>query len=105
MLHLATGAVAAIAFLIAGIVNLSGSNATRTDFVRWGYPAWWCVVTGIMEIGTAALIAWPATRTLGLIVGALIVGAAAATVIRRRDFSHLMPLAVYAVLLVVAFFI
>lgn len=103
MLHIITGAVAAIAFLIAGIVNLRGSAATRSDFVRWGYPAWWCLVTGTIEIGTAALIAWPATRSLGLIVATLVVAAAMLTVLWHRDLSHLIPLGIYAVLVAAAY--
>lgn len=102
MLHGIVGWLAAAAFLAAGIVNARGSPAVRRDFVRWGYPAWWCRVTGALEIVIALLVCLPATRTVGLALGAIVIAAAVVTVLRRRDFSHLVPLGVFAVLLVLA---
>jgi hypothetical protein len=59
-----------LAFLGAGIVNTAGSAAIKNDFVRWGYPRWWNVVTGGLEVLVAALIALPAARIAGLGLGA-----------------------------------
>ena len=91
-----------LAFFGAGAFNALGRNSTRSDFVRWGYPAWWCYVTGALEMATAVLIAVPATRVGGLMLGAVVILAAIVTVLRHRDFSHLMPLGVFAALLVAA---
>jgi len=33
--------------------------AQLDDFVRWGYPRWWNLVTGELEVLVAALIAQP----------------------------------------------
>jgi membrane-bound metal-dependent hydrolase YbcI (DUF457 family) len=49
---------------------------------------------------TAGLIALPATRGVGLIVGAVTIAAAILTVLRHREFSHLAPLALFVALLV-----
>ena len=49
---------------------------------------------------TALLIAVPATRLVGVILGTLIVVVAVATVVRHRDLSHLAPLGVFAALLI-----
>jgi hypothetical protein len=68
-----------------------------------GYPAWWCRVTGGLEMVTALLIALPATRLMGVILGAVIVLVAVVTVVRHRDLSHLAPLGVFATLLVFVF--
>lgn len=51
---------------------------------------------------TAGLIARPASRSLGLALGTIIIVAAVVTVLRRRDFSHLAPLAVFAALIALA---
>ena len=83
---------------MAGIVNVGGSPAIRRNFVRWGYPAWWCRVTGGLEIVIAGLISLPATRTPGLILGALVIAAGIVTVVRHRDFSHLVPLSAFTAL-------
>jgi hypothetical protein len=81
----------ALAFLGAGVVNAAGSAAIKDDFVRWGYPRWWNLVTGALEVLTAALIALPATRAAGLMLGAVICAAAVATAVRARDYGHLPP--------------
>lgn len=46
------------AFAGAGLFNAIGTTATQGSFVRWGYPRWWCRVTGALEIAVAALIAF-----------------------------------------------
>ena len=89
-------------FLGAGLFNAVGTPATRRSFVRWGYPAWWCRLTGGLEMACAVLIALPGHRDVGLVLGAGVVAAAVATVLRRRELSHLVPLGVFAALLVLS---
>jgi hypothetical protein len=81
----------ALAFLGAGIVNAAGSAKIKDDFVRWGYPRWWNLVTGGLEVLVAALIALPATRVAGLALGGVICLAAVATVVRSKDYGHVAP--------------
>ncbi len=80
-----------LAFLGAGVVNAAGSAAIKDDFVRWGYPRWWNLVTGGLEVLVAALIAVPMARDAGLILGTAICAAAVATVLRYRDYGHVPP--------------
>jgi hypothetical protein len=87
------------AFFGAGLFNAIGTAATRKSFVRWGYPQWWCRVTGGSEMAVALLIALPVTRGAGLMLGIVIVAAAVLTVLRHRDLSHLAPLGLFAALL------
>jgi hypothetical protein len=81
----------ALAFLGAGVVNAVGSAAIKDNFVRWGYPRWWNLVTGGLEVLAAALIAIPATRVAGLMLATVICIAAVATVLRHKDYGHLAP--------------
>jgi len=81
----------ALAFLGAGIVNAAGSAAIKDDFVRWGYPRWWNLVTGGLEALVAALIATPAARLAGLGLGAAICVAAVATVVRYKEYGRVAP--------------
>ncbi|WP_426441508.1 DoxX family protein [Bradyrhizobium genosp. P] len=67
-----------------------------------GYPPWWCRLTGGLEIASAVVIALPGSREVGLILGAVIVAAAVLTVVRHREFSHLVPLGVFVALLALA---
>lgn len=89
------------AFAAAGLINAIGRPAGKSDFARWGYPPWWCYVTGALEIGAAVLIALPASRQAGLVLGAVIIAAAIVTVARHREVSHLAPLGGFAALLAV----
>ena len=102
MLHTVSIPVLAAGFFGAGLFNAIGTPVTQSSFVRWGYPAWWCRVTGALEVAIAGLIALPATREVGLILGAVIIAAAVLTVLRHRELSHLVPLGLFVVLLVLA---
>jgi hypothetical protein len=87
-----------LAFLGAGVANLAGSATIKNDFARWGYPTWWNLVTGGLEMLVAALIAIPVTRVLGLSLGIAICVAAVATVIRFKDYGHVAPVVVLGAL-------
>lgn len=89
-------------FAGAGLVNAIGPAAQQESFVRWGYPRWWCRTTGLLELATAGLVAFPATQTAGLLIGAIIIAAAAFTVVRNQEFSHLVPIGIFVVGLVAA---
>jgi hypothetical protein len=89
-------------FFGAGLFNAIGTRGTQSDFARWGYPRWWSFVTGGLEIMSAVLIALPVSRIVGLTLGAGIIGAAVLTVLRHRDFWHLVPLSVFVALIALA---
>src|SRR6516165_9917360 len=89
-------------FLGAGLFNAIGTPGTQSDFARWGYPCWWNVLTGGLEIMSAVLIALPVSRIVGLALGAVIIATAVLTVLRHRDFSHLVPLSVFVALIAFA---
>ena len=102
MLHTIFIWLVVVGFAGAGLVNAIGPAAQQESFVRWGYPRWWCRATGLLEIATTALVAFPATQTAGLFLGAIIMATAAFPVVRHREFSHLMPIGVFVVGLVAA---
>jgi hypothetical protein len=86
----------------AGLFNAIGTPATQSDFVRWGYPRWWSRFTGGLEIMSAVLIALPVSRFVGLALGAIIIAAAILTVLRHREFSHLVPLGAFVTVIALA---
>jgi hypothetical protein len=51
---------------------------------------------------SAVLIALPASRSVGVALGAVIIAAAALTVLRHRELSHLVPLSVFVAVIAVA---
>ena len=100
MVHIVLTGLLVLAFFGAGAFNMVGNAKIKDDFARWGYPRWWRHVTGGLEIVSAAMIALPASRSAGLVLGALIIAGAFATILRRREPSHLPPLSLFAALLV-----
>jgi multisubunit Na+/H+ antiporter MnhB subunit len=102
MLHVLSIWLVVAAFFGAGVFNAIGTQANKSNFISWGYPQWWCHLTGALEMVTAVLVALPGSRAAGLILGAVIVAAAVLTVLRHRDFAHLVPLGVFAVFIVLA---
>ncbi|MEX3916629.1 DoxX family protein [Paraburkholderia sp. BR10872] len=102
MIHTVSIWLLAAGFFGAGLFNAIGTSASQSDYARWGYPRWWGRLTGALEILSAVLIALPATRMIGLALGALIIAAAVLTVLRHRDFSHLVPLGVFVVVIALA---
>ena len=105
MVHTASLWLLVAAFFGAGLFNAINTTATQEGFVRWGYPRWWGRLTGGLEMMCAALIALPASRVAGLALGASILAAAVLTVVRHREFAHLMPLGVFAALIALAGFV
>jgi hypothetical protein len=89
-------------FLGAGVFNAIGTPGTQSDYARWGYPRWWNIFTGGLEIMSAVLIALPVSRMVGLTLGAVIIAAAVLTVLRYRDYSHLVPLSVFVAVIALA---
>jgi len=89
-------------FLGAGVFNAIGAPGTQRDYARWGYPRWWNIFTGGLEIVNAVLIALPVSRMVGLTLGAVIIAAALLTVLRYRDYSHLVPLSVFVAVIALA---
>jgi hypothetical protein len=89
-------------FFGAGLFNAIGTPATQSDFARWGYPRWWSRLTGGLEIMSAVLIALAVGRVVGLALGAIIIAAAVLTVLRHREFSHLVPLGVFVIVMALA---
>jgi hypothetical protein len=102
LIHTLSVWLLAVAFLGAGLFNLAGTRATRDEFVAWGYPAWWCWVTGGLEILTAAFLAVPLVRSAGIVLGTLVVLAVVATLLRHRAYTRLPPAVAFLVVIALA---
>ena len=76
-----------------GGVTFAGSPSVRENFARWGYPAGFHRVTGVLEVVVGLLLLIPLTSRVGAIGSAMIVLAAIAMQIRSGDWGNL-PLAV-----------
>lgn len=94
--------ILAILFAVAGVVNLARPGAVKRDFARWGYPAWFQLLCGALELSSAALLFGQQTRVLGLtLAGAIMIGAIFTLVRNREPFRHLAPALIFSALIVV----
>jgi hypothetical protein len=94
--------VAAAAFLLGALINASGRKAVREEFVRYGFPSWWCWITATLEFLTAVLLVLRSTFAMGLALGACIMVAAILAMIRTRDFRHMPAPSLFLLLLIIA---
>ncbi|TNM65276.1 DoxX family protein [Aliirhizobium smilacinae] len=94
--------VAAAAFLLGSVVNASARKSIREEFVRYGFPWWWCWVTALLELMTAVLLVVRPTFAIGAALGVCIMIAAIVAVVRVRDFRHILPPAAFLMLLLIA---
>lgn len=94
--------LAAGAFLVGAVVNASGHSKIRAGFVRLGFPFWWCWVTAVFELMTTVLLVTAGTRYIGVALGACIMLAAIAAIVRIRNYRELPPPFVFLLLLALA---
>lgn len=93
---------AAAAFLLGSVVNATARKPIREEFVRYGFPWWWCWVTALLEFMTAVLLLVRPTFAIGAALGICIMVAAIFAVVRARDFRHIPPPAAFLLLLLIA---
>jgi uncharacterized membrane protein YphA (DoxX/SURF4 family) len=61
-------ALLALMFLFAGGFKLSGAQVAVDNFSKWGYPDWFRVVTGIIEVTAGVLVLVPRRSFLGALL-------------------------------------
>ena len=88
--------VLAALFLITGGAKLAGLPAMVEVFERVGFGQWFRYLTGILEVGGAALLLWPPTTALGALLLTIVsVGALLAQLlVLHEDVIHCIVLAV-----------
>ncbi len=52
-------------FARAGWDKFDATSGWARAFRFWGYPVWFRVLIGVLEIGTALLLVWPRTAAYG----------------------------------------
>jgi len=59
-------------FIMAGLGKITGSKMHVEGFNKWGYPQWFRVVTGVIELGAAILLIVGFWNGTAAIIGAAI---------------------------------
>lgn len=88
-------------FVVNGALNLAGLKAMKDSLLRWGFPARFHLINGVIHVVIGLLIAWYPTRPLGLLLGVLLCLTIGLTLIRHRAWAHMLPTILLLVLVVV----
>ena len=75
-------------FIIGAVVNWIAPPKIANDYARWGYPPRFHYLTAVLEGLSAILLLLPTTRLFGATLGALVMSAAALTLLRHRENGH-----------------
>jgi hypothetical protein len=78
-------------FLLAGIINLSGSPVVRAAYRAWDYPANFYRVVGLIELAAALFLALPETRIWGVILGGFIAFFSVVALLKHRRYAWSLP--------------
>src|SRR6476619_6616706 len=55
-------------FVRAGMAKFDSASGWSRAFAHWGYPDWFRVLIGVVEVAAAALLLWPRTAAYGAIL-------------------------------------
>jgi hypothetical protein len=95
--------LALAAFFVVGfVINTFMVKLVGPEYRRWGYPEWFHLVSGGLELIVALLLPAMATRLFGVALGSAIMLAAIATVVWHREYHRAAPpLGVFVLLVIV----
>jgi putative oxidoreductase len=96
-------ALLTLGFLFFGGTKLTGAQMHVENFTRWGYPAWFLYVTGLIEV-VCAILLWPRqTRLIGALgLVATMLGAIATHLVNGEAAFIAMPVVLLALAAFVA---
>jgi hypothetical protein len=73
-------------FALVGLVQLAGPRFLRDTYRGWDYAQGLRVVTGLLDIAAAAMLAEPGMRGWGLILAAILIFGSVVTMLNHRQY-------------------
>ena len=74
-------------FALIGVVQLLGPRFLREAYVRWGYTQGLRIVTGILDVATAVLLADPDLRGWGIALGVVLTFGSVVTLLNHCHYA------------------
>jgi hypothetical protein len=88
-------------FVVGSLSNILAPGSIYEEYLKWGYPSWFHLVTGSLELTAAVLLARERTRLLGAALGGAVMLAALTTVTVHDEYGHGAAPVVFATLTLV----
>jgi uncharacterized membrane protein YphA (DoxX/SURF4 family) len=75
-----------LVFARAGWAKFDPSSGWARAFTYWGYPVWFRILIGVLEIGAALLLLWPRAAAYGaaIVIGVMLGGMGTHVFIEHR---------------------
>jgi putative oxidoreductase len=90
-------------FVPQGIAKFSDTSGWAAAFRQWGYPRWFRIAIGVIELGGVALMFWPRMARWGAMAILVVMAGAWATHIvfdhGRHMTSEVVPIALASLVL------
>lgn len=74
----------------SGVAELFTWQKSAPQFLAWGYPRWWAIVTPAVKLIAGLLLIAPETRVFGVLLCVAVGVAASATVLWHRQKAMYM---------------
>jgi len=84
-------ATLAVVFWVIGLIHLFGPRFLRDAFEKWNYGTLVRLVTGVLEIIAALMLAHPELRGWGIALAALIMFGAVITLLKHEQYLCAVP--------------
>jgi len=75
----------AMIFVPQGVAKFSDTSGWARAFSHWGYPKWFRITIGVIELGGVALLCWPRVARWGAVALLVVMGGAWVT---HLAFDH-----------------
>src|SRR5678816_2198251 len=77
------------AFGVQGVAKFSDSSGWARAFAHWGYPVWFRLTIGVLEVPAALLVLWPRTAPIGAALIVVIMLGGMGTHIVKENGRHI----------------
>ncbi len=81
----------AVVFGLIGAVQLIGPRFVRAAYRRWDYPQRLRMLTGLLDIGAAFMLAVPALRGWGIALAAILTFGSVIIFLSHRQYRYAVP--------------
>lgn len=77
------------AFGAQGLAKFSDNSGWASAFAHWGYPVWFRITIGVLEVLAAVLVLWPRTAPVGAALIVVIMLGGMGTHIVKENGRHI----------------